>query len=94
MRDAPDLNPRDMHRVAEVVVVLWFDQPSSLTGSLARATALRGGAETLTLAVAVVEIKKLRATQTLTLSCLRHNRSSTESRKAAPSATLSPSGAV
>jgi hypothetical protein len=68
MLGTPGLHASDMHRVAEVPVVLGLGQPSSLTGGLARAAAFSGGAEALTLAVAMVGIKILVATQTLALS--------------------------
>jgi hypothetical protein len=72
MRNAPGLHAGDMHRVAEVATVLGLGQPRGLTGGLAGATTLSVCAVPLTLAVAMVEIKKCTAAQTLTLSRLCH----------------------
>ena len=72
MRGAPGLHPGDMHRVAEVVLVLRLGQPRGLTGGLAGASTVRLAAVPVTLADAMVNIKKVLATQALTLPRLGH----------------------
>jgi hypothetical protein len=75
VRDAPGLDPRNMQWVAKVAPVLRFDQPGGLTGGTARLSATAGCAVALSFAIAMIRIKKFAATQALTLSCLRHDRS-------------------
>ena len=87
MRGAPGLYPGHMHRVAEVALVLGFGQPNGLTGGLAGAAAFRIGAVTLTLQVAMVEIKKVLATPALALSRLRPGHCLSGSTNATPLAT-------
>ena len=65
----------DMQRVAKVALVLRLGQPGGLTGGLAGAPTAGGGAKALTFAVTMIWIKKFAATQALTLSRLRHDRS-------------------
>jgi hypothetical protein len=83
-----------MNGVAEVRGVLGLGQPGCLTGGLAGTSAGSDRTVALTVAVSMVNIKKLTATQALTLSALRHDRSSTGLRNAATSATRTPTGEV